>query len=291
MLVILLKCFNNVTTGTLQERVLKVLQVWADWFLFSDAYVNGLRATFLRSRSCGVIPFHSICGAAPDLEKKVSSGETSDALNNYQDAALAMGKGASTNELLNLPLGELERRCRQNGLSLVGSRESMVARLLYLEEAEKQRGYELNDDLKYAQRPRTHLNSVRYTGGQKETKTEMKSAGLSALNSNREDDIQLLGKGSGQLAPTNPIPQPESRALTDTEKCEPMLTASKWGRDDNESDDELKTNTKDLKLTYPFSGSENACEIPKCVEMDLAIDASVPVHPNSVINKEQRFVT
>lgn len=51
-----------------QERVLKVLQVWADWFLFSDAYVNGLRATFLRYGNSGVIPFHSICGDAPEVD-------------------------------------------------------------------------------------------------------------------------------------------------------------------------------------------------------------------------------
>lgn len=53
-----------------QERVLKVLQVWADWFLFSDAYINGLRATFLRSGNSSVTSFHSICGDAPTIEKK-----------------------------------------------------------------------------------------------------------------------------------------------------------------------------------------------------------------------------
>ncbi|KAK1372507.1 hypothetical protein POM88_028700 [Heracleum sosnowskyi] len=67
-----------------------------------------------------------------------------------------------------------------------------------------------------------------------------------------------------------------------------MLTTSKWARDDSESDDKLKTNTMDLGLTYSLSGSANACEIPKCVEMDLATDASVPVHHDSRINEEQR---
>ncbi|KAH0642460.1 hypothetical protein KY290_034049 [Solanum tuberosum] len=37
---------GRITAEALKERVLKVLQVWADWFLFSDAYVNGLRAYF-----------------------------------------------------------------------------------------------------------------------------------------------------------------------------------------------------------------------------------------------------
>ncbi|KAJ0091258.1 hypothetical protein Patl1_12668 [Pistacia atlantica] len=54
---------RRITTEALKERVLKVLQVWSDWFLFSDAYVNGLQATFLWSRNSGVTSFHSINGA------------------------------------------------------------------------------------------------------------------------------------------------------------------------------------------------------------------------------------
>ncbi|XP_017228233.1 protein RRC1 isoform X2 [Daucus carota subsp. sativus] len=279
---------GRITAEALKERVLKVLQVWADWFLFSDAYVNGLRATFLRSGSGGVVPFHSICGDAPELEKKINPGDTSDAIKTNQDAALAMGKGAATQELLNLPIGELERRCRHNGLSLVGGRETMVARLLYLEEAEKQRGYELNDDLKYAQ---IHSSSGRYAGGQKETITEMESAGSSALIRNRVDELPSQGKGSGILAPTIPIPQPELRAFTDKGRNEPMLTASKWARDDDERDDEQNTSTRDLGLTYSSSGSENANdEIHKSVEVDMTTDASVLVHPDTGITEEQRQI-
>ncbi|KAJ6924928.1 hypothetical protein NC652_018014 [Populus alba x Populus x berolinensis] len=31
---------GRITAEALKERVLKVLQVWSDWFLFSDAYVE-----------------------------------------------------------------------------------------------------------------------------------------------------------------------------------------------------------------------------------------------------------
>lgn len=135
-----------------QERVLKVLQVWADWFLFSNAYINGLRATFLRSGNSSVTSFHSICGDAPTIEKKGLMGNMNYADKINQDAALAMGEGAARQELMNLPICDLERCCRHNGLSLVGGREMMVARLLSLEDAEKQRGYEVVDDnAKYRQ--------------------------------------------------------------------------------------------------------------------------------------------
>jgi U2-associated protein SR140 len=143
-----------------QERVLKVLHVWADWFLFSDAYVNGLRATFLRPGNSGVPPFYSLNGdAGPTKENGGGSDSREIAINVRegiygdlgQDAALAMGEGAAARELTSLPLAELERRCRHNGLSTRGGVEVMVARLLGLEEAEKQRNQEQEEELKTAQ--------------------------------------------------------------------------------------------------------------------------------------------
>ncbi|EMS50692.1 U2 snRNP-associated SURP motif-containing protein [Triticum urartu] len=142
---------GRITAEALKERVLKVLQVWADWFLFSDAYLNGLKATFLRPGNSGVTPFHSLCGDAPEIEKKTSSEDGTNGFRLDEDGALATGKAAATKELLGLPLAELERRCRHNGLSLCGGKEMMVARLLSLEEAEKERVYQKDVDMKYGQ--------------------------------------------------------------------------------------------------------------------------------------------
>ncbi|XP_071741703.1 protein RRC1-like isoform X2 [Rutidosis leptorrhynchoides] len=232
---------GRITAEALKERVLKVLQVWADWFLFSDAYVNGLRSTFLRSSNSSVVSFHSITGDAPESEDKANY----DDIKINPDAALAIGKTAATKELMALPLAELERRCRHNGLSLVGGREMMVARLLYLEESEKQRGYELNDNLKYS-----HNN-------QRESNVDTGLVGFSGRNHQIEDDasIQSEGKGYGSLPSKIPIPQPELKAFTDKVKPDSLLPASKWAREDD-SDDERKS--KDLGLGYSSSGSENA---------------------------------
>ncbi|KAL2489934.1 RNA recognition motif (RRM)-containing protein [Forsythia ovata] len=189
---------GRMSAEALKERVLKVLQVWADWFLFSDAYVNGLRATFLRSGNS---------------ERKTSSEDNGDGEKIKQDAALAIGKGAAMRELLNLPLSELERRCKHNGLSLVGGRET--------DEAEKQKGYELDDELKSAH---NQSSSGRYPSGRKETNFDLDQVGVSGWN--RENKF--------------------------------ILPASKWAREDNESDDEQKRSPRDLGLTYSSSGSENA---------------------------------
>lgn len=278
---------GRITAEALKERVMKVLQVWADWFLFSDAYVNGLRATFLRSGNSGVTPFHSICGDAPEIEKKTSSEDTGEGGKSNQDAALAMGKGAAMKELLSLPIAELERRCRHNGLSLVGGREIMVARLLSLEEAEKQRGYDLDDDLKYAQ---SHSNSGRYPSSRKEIGVETESVGLSGWNRYGEDEIQLQGKGSVPLAPTIPTPQPELKAFTNKGKTDPVLPASKWAREDDDSDDEQKRSARGLGLSYSSSGSENAGDGPtKADEMEFATESSIPSQPDSgMMNEEHR---
>ncbi|XP_038711541.1 protein RRC1-like isoform X2 [Tripterygium wilfordii] len=273
---------GRITAEALKERVLKVLQVWADWFLFSDAYVNGLRETFLRSGSSGVAPFHSICGEAPEIEKKTSSEDPSEGVKINQDAALAMGKGAATQELMNLPLAELERRCRHNGLSLVGGRETMVARLLSLEEAEKQRGYELDGDLKFSQ---SHSGSNRHASGRSQFTVEQELEGSSDWNHYGEDGLQSQGQDSVTLATTIPITQPELKPFAKKEK---ILLASKWARDDDESDDEQKRSTRDLGLSYS-SGSENASDGPsKADHVELATDASVPVQPDSGMNEEQR---
>ncbi|KAL7187212.1 hypothetical protein ACSBR1_037311 [Camellia fascicularis] len=276
---------GRITAEALKERVLKVLQVWADWFLFSDAYMNGLRATFLRSGNSGVISFHSVCGDAPEIEKKTSSEDASDGGIN-QDAALAMGKGAAMKELLSLPLAELERRCRHNGLSLVGGRETMVARLLYLEEAEKQRGYALDDDLKYAQ---SQSSSSRYSSGRKETNVEMDSVGLSGWSRYGEDEMHPQGSVSVPLAQTIPTPQSELKGLTNKGKNDPVLPASKWAREDEESDDEQKKSPRDLGLSYSSSGSENAGDGPnRADEVEFAAEASIAALPDSGMNEEQR---
>ncbi|XP_027917349.1 protein RRC1 isoform X1 [Vigna unguiculata] len=277
---------GRITAEALKERVLKVLQVWADWFLFSDSYVNGLRATFLRPGNSGVSPFHSICGDAPEIEQKTTSEDIVVGGKTNQDAALAMGRGAAMKELMSLPIAELERRCRHNGLSLVGGREMMVARLLSLEEAEKQRGYELDDELKYAH---NQVSSGKYSGNRQETSAEPEPVGLSAWNHYGDEDLPSQSRSSVSIASTLPIPQPELKAFTKKEKSDPVLPASKWAREDDESDDEQRRGGKNLGLSYSSSGSDNVDDgLIKADESESAAGTSFPAHTDSGMNEEQR---
>ncbi|KAL7150663.1 hypothetical protein ABFS83_05G129400 [Erythranthe nasuta] len=276
---------GRMTAEALKERVLKVLQVWADWFLFSDAYVNGLRATFIRSGSSGVTTFHSICGDAPELERKPGSADhgQGEKLNHGQDAALAIGKGAAMKELLTLPLNELERRCRHNGLSLVGGRETMVARLLYLEEAEKQRGSEIDDELKSG---RSQMGSGRYQSGQRESKFEAGPAETSGWNSSRVDE--MVPKVTGAVF----LPPSDQKELINARDggSESILPASKWARENEESDDENERSTKELGLTYSSSGSDMAGDADpyKTEERGITNDATNSAYVDGGMNEEQR---
>ncbi|CAH2044389.1 unnamed protein product [Thlaspi arvense] len=255
---------GRITAEALKERVLKVLQVWADWFLFSDAYIYGLRATFLRSGISGVTLFHSICGDAPEIETKGYNDNMSDIGKINPDAALAIGKGAARQELMDLPISELERRCRHNGLSLVGGRVVMVARLLSLEDTEKQRGYEAVDEIsKY---PQDHS-----------TWEEVKIEREHIRNSHAEVEM----KEPVNLATTIPIPQPELKAFVLKEKSDLILPASKWAREDDEADDEQKKSYS--------SGSDNTGGTTfKANEEDLKGNDYVRAQPDNGMDEEQR---
>ncbi|KAK9689689.1 hypothetical protein RND81_09G075200 [Saponaria officinalis] len=280
---------GRITAEALKERVMKVLQVWSDWFLFSDAYVNGLRATFLRPSTSGVVPFHSICGDAPELDANAGSEDMTGGNKADQDAALAMGKGAATRELLSLPLSELERRCKHNGLSLIGGREMMVARLLYLGEAEKQHGYELEEDLHYVH---TQSSSVKYANVKRETSVEMEAARSSTWNRHGENEMGSEAQGSTLFPQALSIPQPELKAFVNIEKPESILPASKWAREDDDDDDddeEPKQGSRGLGLGYSSSGSEIGGDDPSNVdESEHAAQTSTATLPETTINEERR---
>ncbi|AQK69046.1 Protein RRC1 [Zea mays] len=235
---------GRITAEALKERVMKVLQVWADWFLFSDAFLNGLRATFLRSGNSGVVPFHSLCGDAPEIEKKGSSEDGNDGFKLNEDGALATGKAAATKELLGLPLAELERRCRHNGLSLCGGKEMMVARLLNLEEAEKERIYEKDVDVKYVQ-------GEQHVVGREDSGVNAHSTSRFGEGSNGDEldvsrNSMRAGKGrSGGSASAELESFPSKKP-----KYDPVLPASKWSREDDISDDEDRKGGRGLGLSY-----------------------------------------
>eukprot|EP01018_Ginkgo_biloba_P033999 Gb_18824 [translate_table: standard] len=287
---------GRITAEALKERVLKALQVWSDWFLFSDAYVNGLRATFLRPGNSGVPPFHSICGDAPPLKDldnlERSCMDIAEGAEPNQDAALAIGEGAATRELSSIPLAELERRCRHNGLSIRGGREVMVARLLSLEEAEKHKNQDQDDDVRYGhsfaipgKHPRDNDGAFRSGEGRWSTGRERKV--------NQDDDREyriesrpnvlegssvwprieehestkkmdascsggVLQNTSVTLTPKLAIPQPELKPFTSKPvKTHPVLPASKWTREDDGTDTEDKPGVKDLGLNYSSSSSDD----------------------------------
>ncbi|KAL5213461.1 hypothetical protein ABZP36_024308 [Zizania latifolia] len=275
---------GRITAEALKERVLKVLQVWADWFLFSDAYLNGLRATFLRSGHSGVIPFHSLCGDAPEIENKGNSEDGNYGFRLNEDGALATGKAAATRELLGLPLAELERRCRHNGLSLCGGKDMMVARLLSLEEAEKERVHEKDASIKYGQREphRTGRDDIVVNA----CNTSRLGEGTGDGESDPSDMLGLSRhsmeaghKRSKEFTSAEPVPSKKR-------KVDPVLPASKWSREDDGSDDEDRKGGRGLGLSYS-SGSDIAGDSGKADVTEVSTDHSNH-HPDTIFDEEHR---
>ncbi|GMH10660.1 hypothetical protein Nepgr_012501 [Nepenthes gracilis] len=81
---------------------------------------------------------------------------------------------------------------------------------------------------------------------------------------------------------------PELKALLRKDKAETVLPASKWAREDDESDDGQEQSSRGLDLGYS-SGSENAgYGSNKNDEMEFPTDASMSSQPESGLNEEQR---
>jgi U2-associated protein SR140 len=255
---------------------MKVLQVWVDWFLFSDAYLNGLRTTFLRSGNSGVISFHSLCGDAPEIEKKASSEDGSDGFKLNEDGALATGKAAATKEQLRLPLAELERRCRHNGLSLCGGKEMMVARLLNLEEAEKERIHEKDVDMKYAQ-------SESHRTGREDI--SIHARGASRFGGPNDDVLDIFHNTirAGKERSIDSVSVELESVPSKKPKYDPVLPASKWSRDD---DDEDRKGGRGLGLSYS-SESDTTGDLGKVDTTDVSTDQTNHC-PDTIVDEEQR---
>jgi len=92
---------SRITAQELRRRVTAVLRAWADWFMFGEHFLGGLEATFVGLRS-------SAAARLPD------------------DASLRATLEA-------MPQEDLERRCRDNGLSVLAGRDGCIGRLLALD--------------------------------------------------------------------------------------------------------------------------------------------------------------
>eukprot|EP00240_Pyramimonas_obovata_P002804 CAMPEP_0118921002 /NCGR_PEP_ID=MMETSP1169-20130426/411_1 /TAXON_ID=36882 /ORGANISM="Pyramimonas obovata, Strain CCMP722" /LENGTH=760 /DNA_ID=CAMNT_0006861649 /DNA_START=161 /DNA_END=2439 /DNA_ORIENTATION=+ len=90
---------GRITQEALKKRVMAVVRAWGDWFLFPEAYLVGLQATFVRL-----------------------GGDS------------ARDRGELLQDLEDLPDEDIDRKCRRNGLSTRDGRAAMIARIVALED-------------------------------------------------------------------------------------------------------------------------------------------------------------
>lgn len=137
----------------------------------------------------------------------------------------------------------------------------MVARLLSLEDTEKQRGYEAVDEIpKY---PQDH-------SGCEEVKNEREVIRNSYAGVQMKEPMTIS------------ISQPELKAFVEKEKNDLILTASKWAREDDETDDVQK------KSYSPESDNTGGVTF-KVDDEDLKGSDCVRTQPDNGLDEEQRF--
>lgn len=211
----------------------------------------------------------------------------------------------------------------------------MVARLLSLEEAEKQKNQEQEEDIRAAQgylKPSTAaakegsdvgirsrgdetrgarselgggwrevsrferlLQSASDNGDHNEAAGYQNSAARSRSGYPEAEELRQKptsrrtgatpGSSSGMVSSTLPIPLPGIKAFGEkSEKPEPVLPASKWTREDGNSDNENVDN-KGLGLGYSSDGSEDL------KNPDTKGDKQEYSVADSSMDEERRYVT
>ena len=108
----------------LRKHVLKVLRVWRGWYIFSDDFLNGLQATFLRS---GVTPASTI----PVINNANNAISEQNKVEYIKSQALVDSELAASLEKMSND--EVEMKCKHSGLSRKGGREAQIARILALD--------------------------------------------------------------------------------------------------------------------------------------------------------------
>ena len=108
----------------LRKHVLKVLRVWRGWYIFSDDYLNGLQATFLRGGTV-FLP-----GGTRSVDTSHAAAVGTSTHNTASSASANIELKACLEKLSD---EELELKVKHSGLSRQGGREAQVERLLALD--------------------------------------------------------------------------------------------------------------------------------------------------------------
>lgn len=107
---------GRIAQEKLRKYVLGVAKIWRSWYAFSDEFIDGLQATFLKNAT-------SLDG------KPIIGGES-----NHDPAEIA--------KLASLTDEELEMKCKHKGLSRKGGRQAQINRLLGLLSYLKNKDYD-----------------------------------------------------------------------------------------------------------------------------------------------------
>jgi len=113
---------------TTKDKIMKVLRIWNDWNIYDLKYLLGLEATFAKKQN----PFGA--GSLRSHEKGDQENEKTNFIRESSEVGIKLR--FIEDSLNSESTKNLEKLCRQNGLSTTGGRRGMIERILVLREYE-----------------------------------------------------------------------------------------------------------------------------------------------------------
>ncbi len=113
----------------LMDSVAKVLKMWEDKAIYDSKFINGLRATFERPRDFGV---DLIKREAAEVDEAATQNRKLDPEKQYIFPKLVDIEKYLREEYKD-NTENLEKKCRLNGISMAGTFEDIIVRMLNLE--------------------------------------------------------------------------------------------------------------------------------------------------------------
>lgn len=123
-----------------REKISKILKIWNDWSIYDLKYTLGLEAIFAKKPN----HFGSSQASKSASDKSDKEGERTSFIKDSTEIAIKL---KFVEEKLNDDsTKELEKFCRQNGLSTSGGRKNMIERILILRDYELKNNKDQNSE-------------------------------------------------------------------------------------------------------------------------------------------------
>ena len=134
-----------------KEKIMKIIKLWTDRLIYDPKFLYGLEATFVKKLN--------IFGSSQASTKGSSSSSKDSEKTNFikESSEIGIQLRFVEEKLNDNTTKELEKICRENGLSTSGERRDLIERILVLRDYELRSGKEGRSDIQFETVERTQI--------------------------------------------------------------------------------------------------------------------------------------